>query len=101
VARFPDPCPICGDTGEHAFWRETVTYCPHPTEPGHGVGCHCAGLAEPPWIASPATPLTLEQRVAVLEDAAGPGLTAAQIKQVVTQVQARLLEQAKRNRRPA
>jgi hypothetical protein len=49
--RFPNPCPVCGVTDEHAAWRETVTgspctYCPHPAEPGHGTGCCCAGCPD-------------------------------------------------------
>jgi hypothetical protein len=112
VARFPVPCPVCGDDGEHAAWRKTVTgspatFCPHPEEPGHDTGCCCAGLAIPPWIVRPVPP-TLEQRVAALEDAvrrlqghAPPGLSAAQVKAIAAQIQAKFLEQAKNNRRGA
>jgi hypothetical protein len=52
-SRFPNPCPVCGVTDEHAAWREkaftspgmqhAATVCPHPAEPGHGTGCCCAG----------------------------------------------------------
>ena len=106
MARFPNPCPVCGDEDEHASWRETVsgspaTVCPHPAEPGHGTGCCCAGLAIPPWIVRPVPP-TLEQRVAALEDAVGrmPGrLSASQVKAVTSQIQAQLIRQAQRNRR--
>jgi hypothetical protein len=112
VARFPDPCPVCGSEDEHASWRAGVTgspatFCPHPAEPGHGTGCCCAGLAIPPWIVRPVPP-TLEQRVAALEKAAeraegrgGLGLSGTQVKAVAAQIQANLLQQAKRSRRAA
>ena len=103
-ARFPNPCPVCGDEGEHASWRETVTgspctFCPHPAEPGHGTGCCCAGLAEPPWIVRPRAP-TLEERVAALEDAvrrlSGFG-TAGDVKRILPEIQRALLHQARVN----
>ena len=50
---FPNPCPVCGATDEHAEWAEGVadyspaTFCPHPRERGHGTGCCCAGRPKP------------------------------------------------------
>ena len=76
-ARFPNPCPVCGDKAEHASWRGTVTgspatLCPHPAERGHGTGCCCAGLSSPLALlaGSPSSPFAapgLEERVAALE----------------------------------
>lgn len=103
-ARFPVPCPVCGDEDEHASWRETVTgspatFCPHPAEPGHGTGCCCAGLAEAPWVVRPVPP-TLEQRVAALEDAVrriqGWG-SPEDVKRILPGIQRALLRQAKAN----
>ena len=105
MARFPNPCPVCGDEGEHASWRETVTgspatFCPHPAEPFHGTGCCCAGLAEPPWIIGPAAP-TLEQRVAALEDAVsrmqGSWSPAADVERILPEIRRVLLRQARAN----
>jgi hypothetical protein len=77
--RFPNPCPVCGDTDEHAAWRATVTgspctLCPHPAERGHGTGCCCAGLSGPlrgsPNCGKRQPPVPdLEERVAALEAA--------------------------------
>ena len=103
--RFPNPCPVCGDEDEHASWRETVTgspatFCPHPAEPGHGTGCCCAGLAEPPWIARPRPP-TLEERVAALEDAVrrmqGWGSREDVQKRILPEIQRALMRQARMN----
>ena len=49
---FPNPCPVCGSTDEHAEFRERsngmgCTFCPHPAQPGHGTGCCCAGRSKP------------------------------------------------------
>ena len=76
-ARFPNPCPVCGDGDEHVSWRATVsgspaTLCPHPAERGHGTGCCCAGLSSPLALlaGSPSSPFAapgLEERVAALE----------------------------------
>ena len=100
-ARFPNPCPVCGDEDEHASWRETVsgspcTFCPHPAEPGHGTGCCCAGLTEPPWIVRPAPP-TLEQRVAALEDAVRRMQGVGDVKRILPEIQRALLRQARAN----
>jgi hypothetical protein len=75
VARFPNPCPLCGANDEHAAWAASVqgspcTFCPHPAEPGHGTGCCCAG--RPTWpptslSLSAAGAPSLEERVAALE----------------------------------
>lgn len=77
---FPNPCPVCGSTDEHAEFRARsagmgCTFCPHPSERGHGTGCCCAGRSKPLHAYSltelgfPATQPTLEQRVAALEAA--------------------------------
>ena len=104
MPRFENPCPVCGDEEEHAAFRESVTgspatFCPHPREPGHGTGCCCAGLAEPPWIVRPRPP-TLEERVAALEEAVarmqGWG-SPADVKRIVAEVQRALLRQARAN----
>lgn len=105
MARFPNPCPVCGDEDEHARWREETnaallsspaTYCPHPREPGHGTGCTCSGLAEPPWIVRPRPP-TLEERVAALEkavaDIQGWG-SPADVKRIAAEVQRVLVHRA-------
>lgn len=74
---FPNPCPVCGSTDEHAEFRARAngmgcTFCPHPAQPGHGTGCCCAGRSKPLMAYSltelglPA-PSSLEQRIADLE----------------------------------
>jgi hypothetical protein len=76
---FPNPCPVCGTTDEHAAWAQggatlgsPATFCPHPAESGHGTGCCCAGRSKS-WTAelltaTAGTP-SLEDRVAALEAA--------------------------------
>jgi hypothetical protein len=50
---FPVPCPVCGSGDEHEQWRSRIKptdcgdLCPHPSEPGHGTGCCCAGYSTP------------------------------------------------------
>jgi hypothetical protein len=62
VARFPNPCPLCGADDEHAAWAgdpggfQGATFCPHPREPGHGTGCCCAGRSKP-WTAGLLPPM--------------------------------------------
>src|ERR1017187_5985689 len=79
VILFPNPCPVCGTTDEHAAWAQggatlgsPATFCPHPAEPGHGTGCCCAGRSRPLTAelltATAGTP-SLEDRVAALEAA--------------------------------
>src|ERR1039457_5431250 len=61
---FPNPCPVCGTTDEHAAWAQggatlgsPATFCPHPAESGHGTGCCCAGPAAPArWAQAGAPP---------------------------------------------
>src|ERR1039457_1915326 len=82
VILFPNPCPVCGTTDEHAAWAQggatlgsPATFCPHPREPGHGTGCCCAGRSRP-WTAglpaelltAPAGAPSLEERVTALEE---------------------------------
>ena len=45
---FPNPCPVCGATDDHAEWARGFfaaggfgDLCPHPAERGHGTGCCC------------------------------------------------------------
>lgn len=85
---FPNPCPVCGSTDEHAEFRARLngmgcTVCPHPGEPGHGTGCCCAGLSKPLSACTTAqltggvslssvSPPSLEERVAALEARMAP-----------------------------
>ena len=52
---FPNPCPVCGNTDDHADFRAGnpgfgATFCPHPGDRGHGTGCCCAGISrETEW----------------------------------------------------
>jgi hypothetical protein len=73
---FPNPCPVCGATDDHAERMgdaarySPATLCPHPAEPGHGTGCCCAGISRETrqrQIQEAISRPTLEDRVAALE----------------------------------
>jgi hypothetical protein len=76
---FPNPCPVCGATDDHAERMgdaarySPATLCPHPAEPGHGTGCCCAGVSRETGQRqiqeALSRPTLLEQRVAALEEA--------------------------------
>lgn len=77
-SEFPNPCPVCGNSDDHADFRAGnpgfgATFCPHPAERGHGTGCCCGGMsretAKRRMDELLSAPSPLEQRVAALEEA--------------------------------